>query len=631
MHRSLRQPELLRLLELLSPTDRRVLAQLWSAPSPDPPALLAIMLDPDRVRQQWAALSDAERALMTRLLQDGGAMPVAIVQREFGAVREPGGFEHPRAYLQSLQRPATPPERVYSMGFFFRAHDERGAIYKIPNDLRPLLPAAPPRDRSLHVTPAAGLIAAAPAQFRAEQLVLTLLTLAYRGHLATLDDGALSKASLVQVARALHVVDHKRLRREADWPQIAFARSSAVEAGLLRRSSNRELRPTAEALQWLQQPRAERARRLLDGWCAGPLDDLTLLCGLRWKGGAPYTLNRSATRRNLLRVLGTLPAGWLALHEIRAEIQRVEPDFQRRDGRYDTWLLYDRADQLVSGWNQWMEVEGRLIAAVLRGPLLWLDLISSSADMQFVQLTPLGAHLLSGAPAPAEPPATPILVQGTFEVLCPPDASLYARFQLARFAELVQPGAVAVHRLTRPALLHALERGIAVDDVLRFLAEHAAGPLPPAVAYTLREWAGQADQVRLESAVLLHTADPVIMARLRALKDSDLHENMPLTPTLMAIAPGAAEEVAARVRQVGFGLRDERIDPQQPLSDRDLRSVVALAITQARLCAALDLPCEITPALLQRLRQLVPPRHIAAAEQAADHFVQQVMARLRDP
>lgn len=635
MRRSARQPELLRLLELLSPTDRRVLAQLWDAPSPEALTLLNIMTDADRVNRQWTRLSDHERAAMTRLLQDDGARPVAVFQREFGEVREPSHFEHPRAYLQALHGPATPTERLYSMGFFFRAYDERGPIYKIPNDLRPLLPQVPPRDRSLHVAPASDLINMQLPQLWAEQVVLALLTLSYRGELKTLEDGALNKASLNTLGRVLDYADRKSMRREADWPLVAFCRASIVEAGLLRRADSGELRPTPPALDWLQAPRSQRSQQLLDGWCASAIDDLTLLCGLRWKGGAPYTLNRSATRRNLLGVLGALPSNeWLPLHEICAEIQRVEPDFQRRDGRYDSWLLYDQQDRLVSGWQQWDRVEGQLIREVLRGPLRWLGAIELSSDGLFVRITPLGAHLLhpegSRAPAPLDPPPAPLIVQSTFEVLCPPDASLYARFQLARVADLVQPGTVAVYKLSRAALLSAAERGIEAADVLRFLEQHAASPLPPAVIYTLGEWGGQTEQLRLESAVLLHAADPIVMARVRALKLAPLDDHEPLTPTLLALTPGAADDVAARLRQAGFGVRDERIDPQMPLGDRDLRALVSTALTHARLCALLDLPCEITPAMLQRLRQLVPPRHVAAAEQSAAEFVQQVMARLRD-
>ncbi len=648
MPRDLRaKPELHRLLELLSPVDRRVMAQLWAAPSAAPEALLDVMRDSQRVRNIWERLMPSEQAALTRVLQEQGALPVAVMHREYGAVREPGGFEHPRAYLQALQGPATATERLYNLGLIFRSHDERGAIYRIPNDLLPLLPAVPPRDRRLRLHAAAepGLRNRSAAGLRElEDLLVVLLTLANAGQLKALEDGALNKASLVRVAKQLgDHIDVGAIRREQDWPFVALARVMLVEAGLLRRTvgsatlgsaarGEGDLRPTAQSIDWLRAPQGERVRRLLNGWCGSTSDDLTLLCGLRWKGGASYTLNRTATRRNLLALLATLPEGdWVSLHEIIGEIYRVEPDFQRRDGRYDTWLLYNSADQLVSGWADWKLVEGRLIAEVLCGPLQWLGLVEvgHGTDDQpvTVRLTPLGTHILADGPAPPEPPATPLVVQSTFEVLCPLSASMYAKFQLGRVAEPRQRGPLATYVLTRPALLEAIQRGISASDVLRFLQEHSGDAVPPAVAYTLLEWGGQAEQIRLEHAVLLHAADPVVLAQVRAARVLDLADAEQLSPTVLRVPHGAADELAERLRRAGFGLRDDRIDPQHPLDERDIKAVVLAAFAYVRTCTELDLPCELTPAALQRLADLVPPRWADAARQAATAFVKQIEDR----
>lgn len=628
------KPELLCLLQMLSPVDRRVMAQLWSVPMPEPEVLIATMTDPERVAAQWSALTEQERAALTRLLSEDGSLPVAVMQREWGGVREPGGFEHPRAYMQALRGPATPTERLYNMGFIFRTHDQRGAIYRIPNDLRPLLPSVPPRDRRLMVAPVPTPFNITPGTpTNAENLVVALLTLAYNGEIKALDDGALSKPSLVKLARHLaEQPDLRVIRRESDWPLVALLRTMALEAGLLRRTGDGELRPTSQALEWLQAPQAQRIQQLLNGWCASALDDLTVLCGLRWKGGAPYTLNRTATRRGLLNLLATLPGDeWLSIDAISAEIQRVDPDFQRRDGRYDTWLLYDQQDRMVSAWEDWQMVEGALIRAVLCGPLHWLGLFDGGTDApggDVARLNQLGAHLLAHAPAPPLVPNLPLIVQSTFEIICPPGASLYARFQLGRVAELQQSGAVAIFRLTKRAVLAAAERGIAAQDVLRFLEEQSYGALPPSIAYTLLEWGGQTEQVRLENAVLLHTVDPVVMAQVRQQKTLGLSEIEPLAPTLLRVPDGSADDLADQLRRAGWGLRDERIDPNLPLDDRDLKAVVGAALAYTRMCAELDLPCEISPALLQRLCRLVPARWVESVDQTAAQMIAQVRERI---
>ncbi len=625
------KPELRRLLELLSPVDRRVMAQLWQAPRPDPTALLAVMLDPVKVEAIWRDMREPDKAALVRLLQDGGAVPVGIMQREFGAVREPSRFEHPRAYIEALHGPSTPTERLFNLGLIFRTHDERGAIYRIPNDLLPLLPQLPPRDLTLRLAPvpapATPLRRDISGVEQTEALAVGVLTLAYAGQLKALEDGALNKASLLKLQKQFPNAPDQ-LRREAEWPLVALLRAMLVEAGLLRKTSDGAFRPASAAIEWLRASRTERIRRLLDAWCASTSDDLTLLCGLRWKGGAPYTLNRTATRRNLLRLLATVPqAQWLDLAAVIAEIRRVEPDFQRRDGRYDTWLLYDAADRLVSSWEDWHHVEGRLVAAVVQGPLTWLGLVETQPDDErrmLVQLTALGSHLIANAPPPPPPPVAPLIVQSTFEVVCPANASPYAVFQLARLAELKQSGPLSIYLLSRTALLAAIERGISAADVLRFLEEQTAGHVPPNVAYTLREWAGQAEQLRLEDAVLLSATDPVVLAQARTAKALGLGDVEPLTPTLLRVPDGDADELAERLRRAGFGLRDERIEMQSPFDERDLKALVMAAFVYARACAELDLPCEVTPATLQRLSKLVPTRLVDAAQHAATVFAAQL-------
>ena len=622
------------MLELMSPPDRRVLAQLWGVADADAAALAAALTDPQAVQRQLERLSAAERAALDRVLQEGGAIPVAILQREYGPVREPGSFEHPRAYLQALQRPATPTERLYAMGLLVRGHGERGTLYRVPNDLLPLLPEPPPRDRTLRVRALDTPPRALPTTQSAEELLLAVLVPAYAGEITALEDGAPNKAGLLRLARRLRPVrqdgtpfgrqvqDMRGLKRESDWPALAWVRSVAAEAGLLRRAGDGLLRPTAQAIAWLGAPLAERMRTLLEASIAAPLDELTLLAGLRWRGGAPYTLARSPARRALLTLLGTLPAGvWLPLDAITAEVRRVEPDFLRRDGRYDTWLLYD-GDRLVSGWEDWLKVEGRLLRETIGGPLHWLGLFEMAEGGASARLTPLGAHLLSRAAAPPEPPAMPLVVQGTYEVLAPPGVSSYARFQLARFAERLEgEGAVERYRLTRGALLAALERGATAEDVIAFLEKHASAALPPAVLYSLREWGGKAEQVRVSHAVLLSADDPVIMAQLKAGKFGETGGVEPLGPALLRLPEGEVDALVARLRAADIGVRDERVDLQLPIGERDLRAVVEAAAVYGRVCAELGWESEVTPAMLQRLLRLVPRRvadaALAAAERAA--------------
>ncbi len=630
-HPTVPKPELLRWLQMLGDADRRLLAQSWSlSPHDDSAAMAKALLDPERVQIHWEQLSDDERAALSEVLRDG-AVPVAILERRWGAVRDPARFANPRAYLQALDTPATTTERLYMMGLLVRGQDERGQVYRVLNDFVALLPTPAPRDRTLPVE-----VKDAPAEAQqgplaeVERTLLALLMLSYDGALHALDDGALNAASLRKViAKVTPGGDGRGIRREANWPWMAFLRTLATEAGLVRRSDGGDLHVTAQAMQWLQKSEAGRVGALIDAWIRSDINELTLWAGLTWRT-PPLSLRLPASRRTVLDLLATLPAEqWVALEDVVAAIEKVEPEFLRRDGRYDTWLLYDEHNKMVSGQQHWWRVEGCFIENVVVRPLHWLGLIELSADEPcLMRLTSLGAHLIKDAPAPSDRSAEPLVVQATFDVICPPDASLLARFQLGRIAELKREDAATIYTLTRRSVLRATERGIGPDNILRFLEQHSRGGVPQAVASYIREWGGQAGRLRLEEAALLRSDDPVRLVELRRVRDLPPIEE--LTPLAWGVAPGDVTALLDQLDRAGFSVQSSVDDPcidGSPFTERDLKVLVTAALVYGRICDAYDQPNDVTAAMLARLRKLIPSRDIANAQQR----VGQIMALLGEP
>ncbi|CAA9296209.1 MAG: hypothetical protein AVDCRST_MAG93-4278, partial [uncultured Chloroflexia bacterium] len=426
-HPSTPKPELLRWLQMQGDADRRILAQSWDLPpNDDSAALAAALVEPERVHAQWERLNADERAALAQVLQDG-AVPVAIIERRWGPVREPTRFANPRAYLQALDSPATTTERLYMMGLLVRGQDERGPVYRVLNDFVALLPAPPPRERTLSIAGVSrpDVVHHGPLA-EIERTILALLSLAYEGASQTLDDGALNAASVRKVAAKLTPgSDRRNMRREADWPWAVFVRTLAVEAGLLRRGDDGQLHVAAGALQWLQRPQSARINVLFQAWMRSSFNELALWGELVWRS-PPLSLRLPESRRTLIDLLASLPPEtWYTLDDTIAEIERVEPEFLRRDGRYDTWLVYDEREQLVSGLQHWWRIEGCFVQLVVVHILHWLGLVDlSGGEPCMFQWTSLGAHLLHNAPAPPERPAEPLVVQATFEIICPPGASL---------------------------------------------------------------------------------------------------------------------------------------------------------------------------------------------------------------
>ena len=130
--------------------------------------------------------------------------------------------------------------------------------------------------------------------------------------------------------------------------------------------------------------------------------------------------------------------------------------------------------------------------------LLWqreyLPAISSAARHQ---------NLLVGAPLPTHEPQWRLASDGLLEP-CYSLAHLYLATELERFTELDE--ATGWRRITPDSLRQALDAGLALDGIIRFLQHYCAGGIPGSLLIRLKLWgSGYASHpdLRVESAPLL--------------------------------------------------------------------------------------------------------------------------------
>jgi hypothetical protein len=590
--------------------------------------LASAILQPSAIARVLDGLKPRDRDALTLVQQHDGLIPAAVLEREFGTVRAHTNYPNPRAYLLALEQPAAPTERLWLLGLLI----SDGSAYAIPADLLPLLPPAPARQRELVLPPAEAPDQVAEADERTlERGLLMLLTLAQDGMLEVIPAGGLNKASLARIARLWDPNDKfKDAWREEHWPYVLFVRRIAEGAGLLRVSADSRLRPTQAALDWLRQPPLERARQLLYGWVESKWDELASFKGIKIQRG--YFRDLAGAKRAILRLVGQAPPGqWVALADLVAQVKLVEPDFARPDGRYDTWGLlgYDR--QPLNGFVHWDQVEGEQLKSIVSGTLRWLGL----ADLGLVgergvsfRLTPLGAALLAGAPAPPAPPDEPLVLQPNFEVVVPPHASPYARFQLARIAARSGGAEAEIYALTKRSIQAALERGIALDDIMRFLADQSASPPPQNVAASLREWAGQHGQVTLRRGVLLEADDPLVLEQIRRDRRVRMPAFEPLGDSAWLIREGDAPELAERLRKAGYGLSGDGAGPAVPLREHDLTVLCAALEFYARACDELAIENDASGALRRRVARLLPDRALNRAYQSSHEALKRLKEHL---
>jgi len=625
-------------------SERAMLARLWSLPadvSRSPEALANAMLDPAAVERLLASLSARERAALTLVQQRGGSVGLPVLEREFGGIRSYADYPNPRAYLLALEQPPTPTERLWTLALLIAERDDarsssRDNTYMIPADLLPLLPPVPERDRALHLSPAPDpeQVTEGESSFL-ERNLLILLSLGQDGLLEVIPTGGMNKASLARIAKQSNPKDtFKGAWREEHWPYMQFVRRVGEGAGLLRVGADARLRPTREALDWLKLSSLERARKLLDGWVVSTWDELASFGGIKVQRA--YFRDLPLAKRAILRLIGRMPAGaWIAYDAFVAEVKRVEPDFARPDGRYDTWGLLSYTRQPINGFEFWDQVESRQLLDIAGGTLRWLGLtdvgVNGETAVSF-RMNPLGAALIAGAAPPPETPVEPLVVQPNFDVVVPAYASPYARFQLGRIAERVggDRESAEVYKLAKRSVQAALERGITFEDMLRFLNEQS-GPEPPQnIVASLREWAGQHGQVSLRRGVLLESDDPALLEQIRRDKRVRMPKVESLTDTAWLIREGDAPELADRLRKAGFGLAGDGDSPQAPLREHDMTVLFAALEFYTRACAALGIEDDASDAMRQRVARLLPDRSLNRAYQTSHEALKRLKERLEE-
>ncbi len=458
--------------------------------------------------QEVLYLPPEEASAIQTLVQGNGRSPVATFERLHGELRlmGPGALEREEPWFD----PISPVEALWYRGFVYRGFDEtaEGMIefYYIPQELLAKLPRLekPKVVRATAVsllTPTAEPNRYTPTSSSAVDDLTTLLALAQRTALRS---------------EALDLLN--QLLLDADLDRRSLLVNLAREMGMLR-ETNGGIRPTRTAVAWLTKSREAQLRDLMDAWSSSGWNDLCHTPGLRCEG-EHWQNDPILARTALLDALPQTP-DWYRLADLIAHIKKTDPDFQRPDGNYDTWYVRDVAqDSYLSGIENWDLVEGRVLAFLVAGPLVWLGLAETAVQgpNTFFRLTDRALEWLASAPPTTEEVFVPIIVQADTTILVAHNANRHHRFQVARISEPqpVTPGKPYAYQITPASLKQAREEGIEPDRILAFLQEASERPLPAATKRGIERWQERGVEGRLETAVILRVRETGILETLRS-------------------------------------------------------------------------------------------------------------------
>lgn len=512
------------------------------------------LLDPLRVRVARAQLSQAAKEALAVLVARGGRMRAEHFSRMYGHVRPfgPGKLERESPWAE----PANVAEELWYSGQVFRGFSqEKGRsseyIY-LPNDFLPGNIVAK-QELQVEQVPYHGFQAGEKDSF--VQDLFSYLVYLLNHDVRTHADGRLAKRDLQAIASGQRVLDPQRL----SLVQHLSERLNLVQPdGKLLRLNSGNVR------QWLSASPEGRLELLQQAWRNDPdWSDLCLVPGLSCEQSADWRPPNDpiATRQAILAQLARCPVdGWWTLQSFIAGVKDADPDFQRRDGDYDSWFIRGTDGAFLSGYESWDHVEGALLAHLLTATLQWLGIVNTAkvrltrdSDSQMLcGLTASGARLLQlAAPEQSNSEIPPIQIRPDMVVEVLEPVSLYNRFQMERFAER-QSLKPCRYRLTAPALSRGLSRGIEVEQILAFLRQASGEPVPVNVAGQLRLWAGRLGQVELQEVVLLQVKGEHVLKELSYLPETRHLILRVITPTSALVRSEELPRLRKVLRELGY-------------------------------------------------------------------------------
>ncbi|MDM8520902.1 helicase-associated domain-containing protein [Anaerolineales bacterium HSG6] len=556
--------------------------------------LAEALVSPATTAITLSALPDEELTALQFLVNHQGQAEFGHFTRRYGSVRSMGMARLNRK--KPWLNPISAVEGLWYKGFIYRSFqvtEQGGAefIY-IPRDLLPLV--------QLHVDElAASLLDSGqpnrltlepttePAHHidttgRLQENIFNLLVFLQTRNPKWLSNEQLipdDEARLEQ--RLLPALPFASLSQET-----AFLVTMMQETRLLNKVSNHVKPNRQPARDWLTAPSHTQRQMIQRAWQDSlTWNDLWRVPSLKPQPTGWENDSRS-TRRAVLEYLNHLSDDWFSIDEFIIALKQVSPDFQRPDGDYDKWYIQDEYGNFLMGFVNWELVEGALLRYLLTQILPWLGVLDVGLDKSRTEpvafrITPTGREFLAQAMKDDEDEdgdqtvdaestvetttatATekidettdllPIQIGEDFRIQVPRSASLFDRFQLARFAALYdrKPEQVSYY-LTPRSIAKALRNRITIEQILAFLRRASHNHLPDTVVNGLQNWAKRWQSVRLQPVVLLHLREPHLIHELRQYPDLEPYLTENLSDQTIAVPVEQAKTVERLLVELGY-------------------------------------------------------------------------------
>lgn len=521
------------------------------------------MLNPAMLAQRVTTMPEPVQRAQAALVRTG-TMARADFERSFGRIesrREPG---HP------FPPDLSPADALHATGFALLAKDNRGGEQVVmPRDLAAAISSVLTSTfetllRRHSPPPAARVVDEADHVVARTAAVLSY---ALQHGLQRTKSGDVNKVYLNKLTDHVYGKGAKDAP-EAPGPHPLTLFSLLTLAGVIRARGESGIELGQSGRSFLSGSRLDQLKALFTAWQDAAEQSVWCFPDAvpdDFYGGWRLQVDADV-RKTAVGALARLPVGaWVQIDD--AALDRLVPPPSKS-------LLNPYIVQYFS-WREHAGVEAiqRYTVELVRATLAWelaafgavrVDSDSRASGKPLVLcLTELGAWLVGSGAPPALPEPAPVVVQPSYEVLVPREATLEAIVAVESAGELVRRDVVSTYRLTKPALVAAVERGLTVERVTDLLESASGHALPANVAHTLRDWASAYGRIRVARGPFLVADSAPLLAELRASKKLSGMVGDALGDRVAEVPARHVSALAKKLRELGHvPLVDDDVQPE---------------------------------------------------------------------
>ena len=503
--------------------------------------LESISKNRDQVLEMVDSLPEDAKKAFLAILENNGRMPWTKFARDYGEVRNMGSAKRERERPDI--NPNSPAEKLWYRGLigraFLKIKEEPQEFVFIPDEF--LFLVKPHNNKNLNITVnsiSSSLVV--PRNFVNNNLLQNACTL-----LAGLRKGM----SESEIQPFLQEIPYR----------FGF--------GLLKTANiiNSENQLDVEATRlFLETPNNESILNLFNYWLnSNEINEMLLIPELIIENKIDN--NAKQIRIFLLKKIFELGASnWWKQDSFISKIKQEYPDYLRPAGNFDTWFIkkVDSKGYLL-GFENWDQVDGKLIQFMLNGPLQWLGIIETGElkeeKSQTCRISKWGNDIRQKK--------YPVLINQIEEkpkidsfgkIVISKNVPLALRYQISRFCDWELPNHNEYRfQLTPKSLIRAEKHGLNPNQFLT-LIQKALGQIPPTIKKVFENWEKNGVENFITKETLLRVSNPEIIVKLNEGNTSKFIKEI-LSSTVAIINDGSENKIQKAIFELGF-FTDWKID-----------------------------------------------------------------------